>query len=199
MTLLSASPEQGFNMYIHDELAEDAVLGIPYFKHKPGAHSYINLREHPELISEIPELKDCPPLLNIVAALNGLSSPLETFGCDKGLQDWSNPQFPGCVSRYGSYLDVAFVTKQMCSKENYQNLIREFREYAAAKHINGFHKMMHVFFSLRPTVSLCTQHWWTLCIQNYGVVRDEKEANTWWGQCVHRTQDFLLTSLEARD
>ena len=184
--------QQGFNIYIHEELAEDKVLGIPYFKHKPGAHSYVNLREHPELISEIPELKNCPPLLNIVTALNSQSSPFETFGCDKGPEEWSNPQFPGCVARYGSYLDVAFVTKQMCSKESYQQLIRKFQEYAGEKHVKGFHNMMHVFVSLRPTVSRLTGSWWTLSVHNYGVGRGEEEAKNWWGKCVHHTQEFLL-------
>ena len=184
---------QGFNMYIHDELAEDSVLGIPYVKRKPGAHSYVNLREHPELISELPELKDCPPLLAIVTALNAMSSPFETFGCDKGPEEWSNPQYPGCIARYGSYLDVAFVTKQMCSKEGYQELILRFREYAAEKHVKGFHSMMHVFFSLRTTVSRLTGNWWTLSVHNCGVGRSEEEAKNWWGQCVHHTQEFLLT------
>ena len=92
-------------------------------------------------------------LLDIVTALNRPDSPFETFGCDRGLEDWTNPQFPDCITRYGSYLDIAFLNRKMCSPENYKEIIRKFREYAAEKQIKGFYSMMHVFFSRRPTVS----------------------------------------------
>jgi len=80
----------------------------------------------------------------------------------------------------------------MCSPENYKEIIRKFREYAAEKQIKGFYSMMHVFFARRPTVSP-QGSWWTLSMQNYGVGRSEEEATNWWGTCVRYTKEFLLT------
>ncbi len=89
---------------------EKKPLGIPYFKHDPKAHSYLNLRQQPEMISALPELRDCPPLLEFVKALNA-DSPFETFGCDRGEMDFSNDDFPGFTRGYGSYLEIASLEK----------------------------------------------------------------------------------------
>lgn len=183
---------QRFNIYVHEELPEEKVLGIPYFKHDAGSHSYVNLREEPQRIDEIPELKECPTFRDFVAALNSSQSPFQTFGCDKGKHDWSHAQYSGCTVRYGSYLDVAFVDREISHVDSYRDLIRRFRQHASENHASGFHSMMHVYCAVRPTVSP-NGNWWTLSLHNFGVGRADDEAHHWWEHCIRHTQDFLLS------
>jgi len=167
------------------------LLGIPYFRPKEdsNSHEYVNLRQQPDAIADLAELQHCAPLREFVTSLNQPNSIFETFGCEKWSQAWSADQFPGFVVRHGSYTDIAFVDKNLCSTpEIYYQLIARFREYEKVNHVFD---VMHVFFGLQQAVS-AHQSWWVLNSWIYGIGRDEKEAVRWWAECLRYFQTFLL-------
>jgi hypothetical protein len=182
-------------MFINDEIQiAEKTLGIPYYRHidDPKSHRYVNLRQKPDAIAELPELQDCPPLREFVSALNAPPSPFETFGCEKWSQPWSAVEFPGLTVRHGSYVDIAFVDRDLCATpKTYYQLIDRFRQYAS---VNRTYDVMHAFFALQQAVS-ANQSWWTLSPWIYGIGQTEKEAARWWAEGLN----YLLTFLLAQD
>jgi hypothetical protein len=178
-------------MWVFDEIAvEEKPLGIPYFREDPGSHSYVSLREEPDKIDLLPELRDCPPLRDFVLALNAPTGPYETFGCEKWIGPWTHEAFPGYIFRQGSYVDFALVNKTACATQApYRQLIEAFREYAV---VHRVYDLMHVGFELRPTVSASAQ-WWSMGVWIYGIGRDEAEAKRWWQEAVEYFRTFLLS------
>ena len=178
-------------MYIKDTFdVEESPLGIPYYRPEddPTSHSYVNLRQQPDLIAVLPELQKSVPLKEFVAALNASNSPFETFGCEKWSAPWSHEQFPGFITRHGSYVEIALLDKRHCSTPDvYSKLVNEFRAYAAA---NPVYDVMHVHFTLRKTVSTDLA-WWSLCCWNYGIGRNDAEAERWWSEGLRYFRMFL--------
>jgi hypothetical protein len=65
--------------------ADDPVLVVPWSSgpsDPANAARFVDLREDPYAIDEIPEAEAHPPLLNALRALNGPRSPLFTAKCD---------------------------------------------------------------------------------------------------------------------
>ncbi|MBS0366358.1 MAG: hypothetical protein JSR67_11110 [Proteobacteria bacterium] len=181
-------------MYIFDEISvEEKPLGIPYFRSEPGSHSYVNLREEPGEIDLLPELTDCPPLRDLVMALNAPTGPFETFGCEKWIRPWADEALPGYRFRFGCYVDLAFVNKEArVTQTFYRRLIEAFRQYAV---VHRVYDLMHVGFELRPTIS-GDATWWTLGIWIFGIGRDEADAKHWWQEAVKYMKAFLITQTE---
>ena len=119
-------------MYIHDEITiKETPLGVPYARSERDqmSHDYVNLREQPDFVALLPELRDAPSLRSLVEALNSTNGPFETYGCEKWSQPWSHEQFPGFNMRFGSYVDFAFVEKRQCQTQNiYHQLVNSFRQ-----------------------------------------------------------------------
>jgi hypothetical protein len=182
--------KQDGEMYIHDIIAvEEKPLGIPYYRDDPSSHSYVNLRDEPEKVNVLPELKDSPTLRDFVMALNAPTGPFETFGCEEWSGPWSHEKFPGFDVRHGSYVDFAFVDKARCGTQLvYRDLIDKFRQYAAE---NRVYDVMQVFFELRPTVSP-NASWWTLGVWIYGVGRNNDEAKRWWKEALEYFKACLV-------
>ena len=180
-------------MWIFDEISvEEKPLGISYFRSEAGSHSYVNLREEPDKINLLPELTDCPPLGDLVIALNARTGRFETYGCEKWIGPWTNKAFPGHGFRQGSYVDLALVNKAACATQGpYRELIEAFRQYAV---VHRVYDLMHVGFELRPTVS-ASAAWWTMGVWIYGIGRDEAEAKRWWQKAVEYFTTFLLGTL----
>jgi hypothetical protein len=179
-------------MWIFDEIAVgEKPLGIPYFREEPGSHSYVNLREEPDKIDLLPELTDCPPLRELVTALNAPTGSFETYGCEKWIGTWANDAFPGYGFRQGSYVDVALVNKEACATQTpYRELIEAFRQYAM---VHRVYDLMQVGFELRWTVS-ASAGWWTMSVWIYGIGLDEADAKRWWREAVEYFKTFLLTT-----
>jgi hypothetical protein len=177
-------------MYIHDETqVKQSPLGIPYSRSDDQSHSYVDLKEHPELASVLPELRDAAPLREFVLALNAASSPYETFGCEKWISDYSHEQLPGFTKRKGCYVDLAFVDKTRCSSPKiYSRILDALREQEKA---NRTYDVMTVHSEFQP--SFCGDNrWWTLSLWMYGIGRNEAEAERWWAECLAYMQRFLL-------
>ncbi|HEY8751270.1 MAG TPA: hypothetical protein VIM11_25020 [Tepidisphaeraceae bacterium] len=83
------------------------TLGLPYPGHQDGEdvrHVYVDLRQQPELIDKLPELKDSPELRNAVAMINGPDGAFRTLGCEKAVSAIPNSHLQKMVS----YIDLAF-------------------------------------------------------------------------------------------
>lgn len=60
----------------------ERIYDLPYFPEPSiGIYNYFDLREHPERIDEIPELKDDPDLKSLVSVLNDPAGLFMTHGC----------------------------------------------------------------------------------------------------------------------
>jgi hypothetical protein len=180
-------------MWIFDDvpIKQDHPMGVPYFRppEDGSSHSYVNLRQNPDLIDDLPELRNSVHLREFVLALNSQSSPYQTFGCEKWITDWSHPQFPGFTIRSGSYADIAYANIARCSSPAvFQELVADLRQYSRE---NRVYDMMHVGFEIKPTVGPAGQ-WWTLDYYNFGIGKSEQEAEHWWAQGLDYIGKFLL-------
>jgi len=83
-------------------------LPLPYVPINHEGHvryEYIDLREEPERIDELPELKDAPELREAIKTLNGPESVFRTLGCEKAASDFPHPTLK---RKFVSYFDLAF-------------------------------------------------------------------------------------------
>jgi hypothetical protein len=171
-------------------------LVIPYVRDTTEGCSYMNLRETPEAIEQLPELRKRKPLYDFVKAINAPSSPFQTFGCETWQSPWSHEQLPGFVTRVGSYVDLTFVDTGLCrSQQALRNLVRSYQLYgqACVEHV-----AILVGFNLRLTTNLETDQWWTLEFWNYGVGRNDQEAEHWWAEGLRCFKTFLLDRRETQ-
>lgn len=60
-------------------------IGVPYSRPAadPNSHSYVDLKQDPEGITQIPEIRDWPELEDALRALNAPEAPYRTIGCEK--------------------------------------------------------------------------------------------------------------------
>jgi hypothetical protein len=170
----------------------EKLLGIPYFREDEGSHSYENLRENPEALDALPELRKAPALYEFVKDLNSHQSIFQTFGCEKWINTgYTHPNVPPQFSFHsGSYIDVAFADLNSCrSQEPLLEIVERYRIYGS-KSIE--HSMVQVMFNMRHTGNVDCGHWWTLEFWNYGLGRTEQEAEHWWAEGVRSFKTFLL-------
>lgn len=82
-------------------------LPIPFFRETDGeSHPYVDLRENPEKIEDIPEAQNFPELQQFFRLVNGPTSFFRTLGCITSPQHASDQQFP---YEMRSYIDVTFL------------------------------------------------------------------------------------------
>jgi len=183
-------------MWFYEPISvKDKPLGIPYARpaDDPSSHGYVNLREQPDFIGQLPELRNSPQLRALVETLNSADSLFETYGCEKWSEQWSNEKFPGFNIRFGSYVDLAFVDKTRChTQETYHHLVNAFQQHVERG--ERLSDAMHAGFELTPTVSLNNESWWTLSVWLFGVGRSEKEAEHWWKETLRVFQSFIASS-----
>jgi hypothetical protein len=88
---------------------DDETLEVPWAGGEGGPR-YYDLKNHPELLAEIPETHDIVELRQFLAAINSSASPLETAKCDAWASTEINPEeeiFASAV-KFGSYVDLLF-------------------------------------------------------------------------------------------
>lgn len=101
-------------------------LGVPYGT-RPERMWY-NLKRDPQLLHEVPELRDCPTLADAVASLNREDSRFLTFGCEKWYKAYSETLPNGIAGEFASYIDFAFDAQELaCNPTNYDALFEDLR------------------------------------------------------------------------
>jgi hypothetical protein len=90
----------------------------------------------------------------------------------------------------GSYIEFAFADVNLCrSQEPLWKLIGQYRVYGP-KCIS--HSMVQVIFEIRAATNAEWGNWWTLEFWNYGIGRNEVEADQWWVEGIICFKTFLL-------
>jgi hypothetical protein len=182
-------------MYFFPDIeVNEKPLGIPYLREDETSHSFVDLRQNPGAIDDLPEPKKRQPLYEFVKAINEPSSQFQTFGCETWEQPWTHPNAPGIVTRVGSYVDIAFANLSLCRNQLLlRSLIKQYQKYGhQCIEYNG----CNVEFELRLTVGEPGQ-WWTLEFWNYGIGRNSKEAEHWWAEGMRCFQTFLVSRPET--
>jgi hypothetical protein len=99
---------------------------VPYepVNHGDGTlnHGFVDLTVHPEMLSEVPELKDRPGFATLVKIINDPQSPLMTLGCEAAL---FKTQDAGEATHYvGGYIDIAYRDAALATQDNLIGLAR---------------------------------------------------------------------------
>ena len=102
-------------------------LGVPYFRPSEDteSNSFIDLKEQPERIDEIPELRSWPELEKVVRRINIPSGIFKTLGCAEFVYKNESPKY-----RLHTYVDFCFA-ESMANKDqgNFYDLFHRFTEY----------------------------------------------------------------------
>jgi hypothetical protein len=92
------------------ELAsDDPALEMPWISDDPSIR-YYDLKNHPQLLQEIPEASAHPALAAFLGRINAQEFPLATAKCDAGPSREILPEEEifGCACKFVSYVDLVF-------------------------------------------------------------------------------------------
>jgi hypothetical protein len=89
--------------------SDDPILDFPWID-PSGKLAYVDLKRHPELVSQIPEAQKFPELVAFLRMLNSPRSSLETAKCDAWATTELNPEeeIYDAPHKFASYVDVVF-------------------------------------------------------------------------------------------
>jgi hypothetical protein len=140
---------------------DDPALEMPWSSDDPQVR-YYDLRNHPELVCQIPEVIAHPELGHFLAGINAAGSPLATAKCDA----WSCKEvateeeiFGGC--KFVSYIDLVFVNGiNRCSLEKHTAFAQ------------GLCRLLSQAPEIPATVELVVRH----CYYHQEKLVDEHEA-----------------------
>ena len=176
----------------HIAIGNDWGPPIPYppYDHRDGHqnHGYVNLKEHPKAISEIPELDGWPDLQKFIEIINAPDSPIESGGCEKGF--FPTEGEAGATTVYlGSYVDVFYSNTPL--NDNAENLL-----FLASRLIPPIEECAKWWSEVN--IDLCrfkyipnTELPWGLELHVINRGRTEDEARKYWGETLRRLGDVV--------
>jgi hypothetical protein len=140
---------------------DDPALELPWNSDDPQVR-YYDLRNHPELVCQIPEAIAHPELGHFLARINAAGSPLATAKCDAWSCREVAPEeevFGGC--KFVSYIDLVFVNGiNRCSLEKHTAFAQ------------GLCRLLSQAPEIPATVELVVRH----CYYHQEKLVDEHEA-----------------------
>lgn len=94
--------------------ADDETLEFPWLASADGPR-YYDLKHHPELLVQVEEAQRVPELGEFLAAMNAVSSILETAKCDawESSEISAEEEIFGAACKFGSYVDLLFSAKEL--------------------------------------------------------------------------------------
>ncbi len=100
--------------------SEDPVLEFPW-KSEDGNLQFIDLRAHPERITQVTEAREYPALISVLVKLNAGDSRFQTAKCDVWHDDQLDPaeDIYSATTKVSSYLDVLFADIRCDSISNF--------------------------------------------------------------------------------
>lgn len=105
-------------------------VGIPYARvERPNGtnHGYIDLKECPEAIDLVPEIRDFPEFRNLVIVVGGPDSRFHTFGCYTQCAESQRPEYR---RRFKSYLGVVFeALRRNSTTGEFESLYSRFKQF----------------------------------------------------------------------
>jgi hypothetical protein len=89
--------------------SDDPVLDFPWID-SSGKLAYVDLKRHPELLSQIEEAQRFPELAEFLRLMNSTRSAVETAKCDVWATTELNPEeeIYDASHKFASYVDVVF-------------------------------------------------------------------------------------------
>jgi hypothetical protein len=118
------SRQSSYSLIYHPEMeadfavelgANDESLELPWGDASGGdsAPRYYDLKQHPELLLTLEEVRRVPELGEFLSALNSPASALETVKCDAWVSGQMNPEEEifGAACKFGSYVDLVFASQ----------------------------------------------------------------------------------------
>ena len=195
------------------ELAADSpVLSIPWVD-ESGRLTYIDLREGPERIDEVPEAAAHPALRRSLLILNSAQSSVSTAKCDVwpldqsdvaaccDLLDWpadSADEVGGPRFGFGSYIDTVLRDHQaFASHDLHLELISELARAAAALDLEDSTTEFVLRFCSRASAQQLRVGY-AVTMYVYGVAASEARAYAAWGEAQMAVSDLLLGLLKLK-
>ena len=88
---------------------DDPALEMPWIA-EDGSTRYFNIKQHPDLVLNIPEAREHPELSEFLSRINAPAFPLETAKCDAWLSQELFPEEEifGASCKFVSYVDLLF-------------------------------------------------------------------------------------------
>jgi hypothetical protein len=171
---------------------DDPTLAVPW-RSPDGKLAYIDLRQNPEAIEMLSEVRAFPELANVLYALNAPGSIYQTAKCDvwfDTLMDIDDEPYDAEM-KCASYIDVFFSGRRR---------LAEFAEHEASagmvvKHLRGVEDMAaRVELSVRRAYFEDDPQgegfYWTVYVFGYG--DDLEGARSHWSLAMQQTLNALL-------
>jgi len=114
--------------------SDDPALELPWSSSDPHVR-YYDLKNHPELVKQIPEVVAHPELGSFLSRINAAGFPLATAKCDV----WSSEEVAPEEEIFGdrkfvSYIDVVFINEtDRCSFESMKRSLKTFASCSATR------------------------------------------------------------------
>jgi hypothetical protein len=162
------------------------LLGVPYSRHDPNSHSYVDLKRDPDLIEELPELYNEPEIRRLVIKLNEPDGYFRSIGCERKYVADDEASGRG---RFTSYVGFALDAWPFESKEAAQSIASTFNDYAKQFEWSDNVQMI---IEIQPTVFYdSNQSGWSLDFWACGFGHNEEESRSAWSVAMSRFTDFV--------
>jgi hypothetical protein len=175
--------------------AGDEALEVPWSS-PDGRTSYIDLKQHPEMLDTIPEAAKNPPLRDFLAKINARPTLL-TGKCDAWFTRELNPEEEvfQAAGKFGSYVDVLFTDAALRSSleanERFAvelvRLLQRAPEIQAAAELCVRRCYMH-----EPPNSPESSDGFYLTAYVFGYGDEEETARKHWAIALHLLQNAVL-------
>ncbi len=178
-------------------LGEDSpVLTVPW-KDNDSRVAYVDLRAHPERVSEIAEARENPALAQVLAHLNAPGSPWATAKCDRWPLDEDDlataaldHDVESAAAGIGSYIDLYHRdAARFVSLEHHRELLQQLTR--AAEGIGGAPTAI-----LELTLRHCVvegAEGYAITAFLYAVGKDAVQAEAQWGAALATLTHILLS------
>jgi hypothetical protein len=168
---------------------EPKPIGVPYGRPQEelSSHSYINLRQFPEGIDDIPEVRDWPELRATLVDLNRSGSAFQTLGCEK-----MEIEEQGAHSVSG-YVQICFENLSKAKDEKFYTVL--FNRFYRHAETGWPDNLTHVIFEIQPTIFIelgalsCLSISFWLIVVDCGSAVEAKEK---WSGALKFFREFLL-------
>ena len=175
----------------------DKVLPIPYppvDREGSSNHGFTDLRAHPELIDQIPELEGFSELRGFIEALNSSSGPFRSLGCEKSFAPFQQEEEPQLAVKLVSYVDLGFaeVTHNF-DRKNFEELVDQLHEFSKGREFPKYLKIEHEL--TRTSYAGHNADAWSLTVWTAGFGNTEKTSRNHWAVGVRVWEEFVRSNL----
>jgi hypothetical protein len=186
---------------------EDPALELPWSS-RDGATRYYDVKQHPDLLLQIPEAVSSPELCAFLTRINAARFPLQTAKCDLWYSTEISPEEEifDAAGKLVSYIDLVFAANAASSSEGSGGIARRLnleQHEALAKDLCNLLKRAP---EIAATVELVIRRCYFLeqgkaeegesgfCITTYvsGFGADEAEARQSWSIAITLVQNALV-------